>query len=58
MTRRRCQYCTRPLGRFAKLLLRWTCDGCVYRMQVGGGPMRPPEAASPPGADQALASPG
>jgi hypothetical protein len=42
MTRRPCQYCTRPLGRFAKLLHIYTCKYCAYRMQYGGGPMRPP----------------
>jgi hypothetical protein len=47
MTRRLCQYCTRPLGRFAKLLGHWTCDGCVSRMQMGGSPMRPPAKEKP-----------
>lgn len=42
MPRRRCQYCTRPLGRWARWLLTWTCRGCVNRLSMGGSPMRPP----------------
>lgn len=40
MNRRLCSYCGRPLGRFAKLLLQWTCGDCAYRMSMGGSPCR------------------
>lgn len=42
MARRRCQHCTRPLGRFAKLFWIWTCKNCAARMSMGGSPLRPP----------------
>ena len=42
MIRRRCQYCTSPLGRFAKLLHIYTCDSCAWRVSLGGSPNRPP----------------
>jgi hypothetical protein len=45
MSRRLCQYCTRPLSRWAKVLLRWTCDNCVYRMSMGMPPRRPDRSA-------------
>lgn len=43
MTRRPCQYCHSPLGRFAKVLHIWTCRNCAYRMSMGTSPSRPPE---------------
>jgi hypothetical protein len=44
MPRRLCQYCTDPLGRFAKLLHIYTCRNCAYRMSMGTSPSRPPAA--------------
>lgn len=41
MDRRRCQYCTAPLGRLAKLLHIYTCNDCAWRMSLGGSPRRP-----------------
>lgn len=43
MSRRLCQYCTRPLGRWAKVLWIWSCRGCAYRLSAGTSPMRPPK---------------
>lgn len=37
---RLCQYCARPLGRFAKILHVYTCKDCAARMSMGGGPTR------------------
>jgi hypothetical protein len=47
MARRLCQYCTQPLGRWAKVLLVRTCPGCVYRMSMGTSPARPPSEDPP-----------
>lgn len=48
MARRRCQYCTAPLGRLASLLLIvHTCSNCAYRMSIGHTPARPPKSAPP-----------
>lgn len=41
MRRRPCQYCERPLSRWAVLLHVWTCGDCAYRRAHGGGPMTP-----------------
>lgn len=37
--RRPCQYCDRPLGRFARLLHVWMCNACASRLSMGGSPM-------------------
>jgi hypothetical protein len=41
MKRRLCQYCEDPLPWWAYLLLRWTCNDCLYRRARGGQPMTP-----------------
>ncbi len=41
MKRRLCQYCEDPLSWWAYLLLRWTCNDCVYRRARSGQPMTP-----------------
>ena len=38
MKRRLCQYCEDPLSWWAYLLLRWTCNDCVYRRARSGQP--------------------
>lgn len=47
MARRRCQYCTDELGRFARLLHIYTCKNCAYRMSMGTSPSRPPAPKEP-----------
>lgn len=41
MKRRLCQYCEKPLSRWANLLLRWSCDDCAARRARGGAPLTP-----------------
>jgi hypothetical protein len=41
--RRRCQYCTRELGRFARWLHVYACNACATRIGMGGTPLRPPD---------------
>lgn len=49
MARRRCQYCTRPLGLVATLLLIYrTCSTCAHRLSLGHVPARPPAEPAPP----------